>query len=53
MYQILEEASCPYFPGSVLEETVKEVGLSVLDGELTPEEGAAEVSRKMAIEMEE
>ncbi|MDE6844700.1 MAG: ABC transporter substrate-binding protein [Lachnospiraceae bacterium] len=53
MYQILEEASCPYLPGSVLEQTVKEVGLRVLDGELTPEEGAAEVSRKMAIEMEE
>ena len=53
MLQVLEEASCPYFPGSVLEETVKEVGFRVLDGELTPEEGAAEVGRRMAIEMEE
>lgn len=53
MLQVLEEASCPYFPDSVLEETVKEVGFRVLDGELTPEEGAAEVGRRMAIEMEE
>lgn len=53
LYQILEEASCPYLPGSVLEAMVKEIGLQVLNGELTPEEGAAEVSRRMAIEMEE
>lgn len=53
LYQILEEASCPYIPGSVLEETVKEAGLRVLNGELTPEEGSAEVSRKMAIEAAE
>lgn len=53
LYQILEEASCPYLPGSVLEETVKEVGLRVLNGELTPEEGSAEVDRKMAIEAQE
>lgn len=53
LYQILEEAACPYIPGSALEEIVKAVGLRVLDGELTPEEGAAEVSRKMAIALEE
>ncbi len=53
LYEILEEASCPYFPDSVLEQTVRETGIRILDGELTPEEGAAEVSRQMAIEMEE
>ncbi|MCM1123091.1 MAG: ABC transporter substrate-binding protein [Eubacterium sp.] len=53
IYQILENASCPYLPGSVLEQTVRETGIRVLEGELTPEEGAAEVDRRMAIEMEE
>ncbi|MCM1256614.1 MAG: extracellular solute-binding protein [Roseburia sp.] len=53
MYQILEEASTPFLPGSALEETVKEVGLRILNGELTPEEGAAEVERKMEIRIKE
>lgn len=53
MYQILEEASTPFLSGSVLEETVKEVGLRMLNGELTPEEAAAEVEREMEIEMKE
>lgn len=53
MRQVMEGASCPYFSGSMLERTVKEVGIRVLDKELTPEEGAAEVNRRMAIEIEE
>ncbi|MCM1237312.1 MAG: ABC transporter substrate-binding protein [Ruminococcus flavefaciens] len=53
MYRILEEASTPFLSGSVLEETAREIGLRVLAGELTPEEGAEQVARKMAIEMEE
>lgn len=53
MYQVLEEASCPFLSGSILEETVKEIGLRVLNKELSPEEGAAEVAGKMAIEMAE
>lgn len=53
IYQMMEDASCCYRPGTMLEETAMEVGLRVLDGELSPEEGAAEVERKMAIAMEE
>lgn len=53
IYQMMEDASCCYRPGTMLEETAMEVGLRVLDGELTPEEGAEEVERKMAIAMEE
>ena len=49
----MEESDCCYRKGTLLEETVREVGFRVLDGELTPEEGAEEVARKMAIEMEE
>ena len=51
--QMMEDASCCYRPGTMLEETAMEVGLRVLAGELTPEEGAEEVERKMAIAMEE
>lgn len=53
IYQMMEDASCCYRPGTMLEETAMEVGLRVLEGELTPEEGAGEVERKMAIAMEE
>ena len=50
---MMEDADCCYRPGTMLEECAMEVGLKVLDGELTPEEGAKEVERKMAISMEE
>lgn len=53
IYQMMEDADCCYRPGTMLEECAMEVGLKVLDGELTPEEGAKEVERKMAISMEE
>ncbi|MBP3475798.1 MAG: extracellular solute-binding protein [Lachnospiraceae bacterium] len=53
LYQMMEEADCCYLSDTMLEEVVKEVGLQVLEGSLTPEEGAEEVARKMAIEMEE
>lgn len=53
IYQMMEDASCCYRPGTMLEETAMEVGLRVLEGELTPEEGAREVERRMAIAMEE
>lgn len=53
LYQMMEDASCCYRPGTMLEECAMEVGVRVLDGELTPEEGAKEVERKMAIAMEE
>ena len=53
LYQMLEDADCCYRPGTMLEECAMEAGLRVLEGELTPEEGAAEVARKMAIAMDE
>lgn len=53
IYQMMEDADCCYRPGTMLEECAMEVGLMVLDGDLTPEEGAREVERKMAIEMNE
>lgn len=53
IYQMMEDASCCYRPGTMLEECAMEVGARVLAGELTPEEGAKEVERKMAIAMEE
>lgn len=53
LYQMMEDASCCYRPGTMLEECAMEVGVRVLEGELTPEEGAKEVERKTAIEMEE
>ncbi|MDE6386741.1 MAG: extracellular solute-binding protein [Lachnospiraceae bacterium] len=53
IYQMMEDADCCYRPGTMLEESAMEVGLRVLEGELTPEEGAKEVERKMAISMDE
>ena len=53
LYQMMEDASCCYRPGTMLEECAMETGIRVLEGELTPEEGAKEVAGKMAIEMEE
>lgn len=53
LYQMMEDASCCYRPGTMLEECAMEVGVRVLEGELTPEEGAKEVERKTAIAMEE
>ena len=53
LYQLMEEVSCCYRSGSMLEETVRNIGLQVLGGELTPREGADKVAGKMAIEMEE
>ena len=53
LYDRMEESDCCYRTGTMLEETVREIGFRVLDGELTPEEGAKEVERKMAIAMEE
>lgn len=50
---MMESLEVFYQPGSALEETALEVGIRVLQRELTPEEGAAEVSKKMAIEMAE
>lgn len=52
-YQMMEDADSCYRPGTMLEECAIEVGLRVLEGDLTPEEGAEEVARKMAIAMEE
>lgn len=49
----MEESDCCYRPGTLLEKNVREVGARVLEGGLTPEEGAKEVERKMAIAMEE
>lgn len=53
IYQMMEDASCCYRPGTMLQECAMEAGVRVLTGELTPEEGASEVERKMAIAMEE
>lgn len=53
LYGLMEDASCCYRSGSMLEETVKEIGLRVLNGDITPKEGADMVAGKMAIEMEE
>ncbi|MDE6601476.1 MAG: extracellular solute-binding protein [Lachnospiraceae bacterium] len=49
----MEESDCCYRAGTLLEENVRETGARVLAGELSPEEGAGEVERKMAIAMEE
>lgn len=53
LYQMMEEADCRYLSDTMLEDVVKEVGLQVLDGTLTPEEGAKEVAARMEIEMQE
>lgn len=53
LFDTMEESDCCYRTGTLLEENVRAVGSRVLDGELTPEEGAEEVERKMAISMEE
>ena len=53
LFDAMEESDCCYRTGTLLEESVREVGVRVLEGELTPEEGAKEVERKMAIAMEE
>lgn len=53
IYQMMADADCCYRPGTMLEECAMEAGLRVLEGELTPEEGAKEVEKKMAIAMEE
>ncbi len=53
LFDRMEESDHCYRKGTFLEETVREVGVRVLDGELTPEEGAREVERKTAIAMEE
>lgn len=53
IYQMMEDASCCYRPGTMLEESAMETGLRALAGELSPEEGAKEVERKMAIALEE
>lgn len=53
LFDTMEESDCCYRTGTMLEDTVREAGYRVLDKELTPEEGAEEVARKMAIEMEE
>lgn len=53
LFDTMEESNCCYRTGTLLEETVREVGFRVLEGELTPEEGAKEVERKMAISMDE
>ena len=53
IYQMMEDASSCYRPGTMLEECAMEVGVRVLEGKLSPEEGAKEVERKMAIAMEE
>ena len=53
LYQMMEDADCCDRPGTMLEECAMEAGLRVLEGELTPEEGAKEVEKKMAISMEE
>lgn len=53
LFDRMEESDCCYRTGTLLEETVREVGFRVLEGELTPEEGAREVERKMAISMDE
>lgn len=53
LFDTMEESDCCYRTGTLLEETVREIGFRVLDGELAPEEGAIEVERKMAISMDE
>lgn len=53
LFDAMEESDCCYRTGTLLEETAREVGIRVLEGELSPEEGAGEVERKMAIAMEE
>lgn len=53
LYQMMEEADCCYLSGTMLEEAAKEVGLQVLNGSMTPEEGAKEVAGRMEIEMQE
>lgn len=50
---MMESAATFYQPESTLETAVTEVGVHVCSGELSPEEGTQEVSRKMMIEMEE
>ncbi|MCM1256618.1 MAG: extracellular solute-binding protein [Roseburia sp.] len=49
----MEESDCCYLTGTQLEDTVREIGYKVLDGDLSPEEGALESVQKMAITMEE
>lgn len=53
LFGMMEESDCAYRTGTLLEDTVRETGLRVLDGELSPAEGAAAVEREMAIEMAE
>lgn len=50
---MIEAASTFYQPGTVLEELAADTGIRVCKGDLTPEQGAAEVASRMAIEMEE
>ncbi len=51
--QKLQDMMASYQSGTSLEEIVQEVGIQVLKETLSPEEGAAEVAKRMAIEMEE
>lgn len=53
LFDTMEESNYRYRSGTQLEGTVREVGYRVPDEELTPEEGALEVAKKMAIAMEE
>lgn len=53
LFDTMEESDCCYLAGTRLEDTVREIGYRVLDGDLTPEEGVIEVAGKMAIAMEE
>ena len=52
-HSLMEAAEVPYFPGLTLGDTVEEIGLIVLGDGMTPQEGAEEVARRMAIAMEE
>ena len=51
--QIVAGLKTPYLPGDVLEQTVLETGLQVLEGSLNVEEGVEQVKEKVRLYLAE
>ena len=51
--EIAEQAKVPYIRNRVLENAVCEAGEKVLKGEMTPKEGAQEVTKRVSLYMAE
>ncbi len=53
LLHMIEQLEVFYQPGSALEKVVKETGVLICKGEISPQQGAQEVLRRMKIQMEE